>query len=184
MSRSLTKKILRSTTFAAVAALGIGIGGATGVAASPEEEIARLNRVRANLFEELVKTRAETAAARAELEAATRAREAAEAELARLKQEMARRAEPAPSTQAGVEPQKRAVSPASRTIPNRTVRAVVPAATGSVRRAVPASTPRAVVRNAEQRAAAVRAGSAPRQATAPAASAQGLPSVLRLEDQR
>jgi hypothetical protein len=48
----------------------------------------RLNRVRQTLFEELVKTRAEAATARTELEAVSKARDQAEAELGRLKQEM------------------------------------------------------------------------------------------------
>ena len=81
----------RSTPALRVAALAIALvlQIAPASALSPEEEITRLNRVRQNLFEELVKTRAEAAAARAELEAVTRARDEAEAELTRLRQEAA-----------------------------------------------------------------------------------------------
>src|SRR3712207_8905868 len=89
MSRSRTKEVLISISCAVVAAIGLGIASVSGAVASPEDEIARLNRVRANLFEELVKTRAEAASARAELEAAIQARDAAEAELVRLKQQAA-----------------------------------------------------------------------------------------------
>ena len=72
------------TTSIAAAAFGLGIGWLSLADASPEEEIARLDRVRQNLFEELVQTRREVASVRAELEAMTRARDQAEAELARL----------------------------------------------------------------------------------------------------
>jgi hypothetical protein len=68
------------------AAFAFGIGCLSVAAASPEEEIARLDRVRANLFEELIKTRAELAAVRSELQAALTARELAEDELARKAQ--------------------------------------------------------------------------------------------------
>jgi hypothetical protein len=102
MSRSRTTGMLLSTSCAVVAAIGLGIASVTGAVASPEGEIARLNRVRANLFEELVKSRAEAASARAELEAAIQARDAAEAELARLRQQAAnaKPADPLPSTEA------------------------------------------------------------------------------------
>jgi hypothetical protein len=49
-------------TAGAVAALGLGCLSLA--AASPEEEIARLNRIRANLFEELLKTRREVVSVR------------------------------------------------------------------------------------------------------------------------
>jgi len=77
------------TTSIAAAAFGLGIGWLSLADASPEEEIARLDRVRQNLFEELVQTRREVASLRAELEAMTKARDQAEAELARLKQQAA-----------------------------------------------------------------------------------------------
>ncbi|WP_210346538.1 hypothetical protein, partial [Microvirga aerilata] len=77
MSRSQFKRSLYSASLAVLAAVGLNIACATAGLASPEDEIARLNRVRANLFEELVKTRAEMATARSELEAALKARDAA-----------------------------------------------------------------------------------------------------------
>jgi hypothetical protein len=84
MSHQQFRGSLHSASLAVVAALGFGIACTTGVVASPEDEIARLNRVRANLFEELVKTRAEVATARSELEAAVKARDAVEADLLQL----------------------------------------------------------------------------------------------------
>jgi TolA-binding protein len=87
----MARYILRTTSLAAVAAfgLGIGIGWMSLANASPEEEIARLDRVRQKLFEELVQTRREAASARAELEEMRKARDQAEAELTRLRQESA-----------------------------------------------------------------------------------------------
>ena len=61
MARSQPKQILRSAGYAVVMAVGLSIVSVTGAVGSPEDEIARLNRVRGNLFEELVKTRAEAA---------------------------------------------------------------------------------------------------------------------------
>jgi hypothetical protein len=88
MPHSLNNKILRTISFAVVTAAGLSVGSMTASAASPEDEVARLNRVRENLFEELVKTRKEAASIRAELEITIKARDQAEAELARLKQEI------------------------------------------------------------------------------------------------
>ena len=85
MARSQPKQILRSAGYAVVMAVGLSIVSVTGAVGSPEDEIARLNRVRGNLFEELVKTRAEAAIARSELDAARKARDAAEAEVKRLR---------------------------------------------------------------------------------------------------
>jgi hypothetical protein len=165
----------RSTPALRVAALAIALvlQIAPASALSPEEEITRLNRVRQNLFEELVKTRAEAAAARAELEAATRARDEAEAELTRLRQEAAAvKPVDLPSTAAipagpavGESPQKRrprssAGASSGAPVQSRKV-------TGAVRRAA-------------------RPASASRPANAspgrPNAQAQSLPSVLRLQD--
>ena len=81
MARSING-VLQSSAAALTAAGFLFCYGAAW-AASPEEEIDRLNRVRQTLFEELVKTRAEAARAKAELEAASKARDQAEAELAR-----------------------------------------------------------------------------------------------------
>ena len=89
MSHPQFRGSLCSASLAVVAAVALSIACATRVVASPEDEVARLNRVRANLFEELVKTRAEVATARSELEAAVKARDAAEAEVTRLRQEAA-----------------------------------------------------------------------------------------------
>jgi hypothetical protein len=158
---------------AALAAIALVLQIAPASALSPEEEITRLNRVRQNLFEELVKTRAEAAAARAELEAATRARDEAEAELTRLRQEAAAvKPVDLPSTAAipagppvGESPQKRrprssAGASSGAPVQSRKV-------TGAVRRAA-------------------RPASASRPANAspgrPNAQAQSLPSVLRLQD--
>jgi rare lipoprotein A (peptidoglycan hydrolase) len=89
MAYLLDKRALQPFRIVVLTIVGLGVGWATESAASPEDEIARLDRVRANLFEELVKARAEAAAVRAELEAVIRARDAARAELARLKQKAA-----------------------------------------------------------------------------------------------
>jgi plastocyanin len=108
MSYPLDKRALQSFPIAVVTILGMGIGWATESAASPEDEIARLDLVRANLFQELVEARAEAAAVRAELETAIRARDAARAELARFKQETAaaKAAGPAPASQVAHGPQQ------------------------------------------------------------------------------
>jgi hypothetical protein len=149
-------------------AIGLSIVSVTGGVASPEDEVARLNRVRANLFEELVKTRAEAASARAELEAALKARDAAEAELARLKQE--------------AEPKQGATTAASPAIRRQSARRTAPGTTGSIQRAVTASAQQRLVRRSDaSRAGARQANPAPRQ-SAPLARAQELPSVLRLQD--
>src|SRR4051812_24798537 len=109
MSRPQTIRTLRSIGLTVVTAAGLGIAGMSAVAASPEDEIARLDRIRANLFEELVKTRAEAATVRSERDAALKERDAAEAELARLKQESAaaKPVNPAPSVQSNIVPEKR-----------------------------------------------------------------------------
>jgi rare lipoprotein A (peptidoglycan hydrolase) len=108
MSYPLDKRALQSFHIAIVAIVGLGISWATESAASPEDEIARLDQVRANLFQELVKARAEAAAVRAELEAAIKTRDAAEAALARFKQETpaAKAAGPALGSHVTHEPQQ------------------------------------------------------------------------------
>jgi hypothetical protein len=161
---------------AALAAVALVLQIAPASALSPEEEITRLNRVRQNLFEELVKTRAEAAAARAELEAVTRARDAAEAELTRLREEAAAvKPVDLPSTAAipagppaGESPQKhRPRSSASGSGASSGAPVQSRKVTGAVRRAA-------------------RPASAGRPANAspgrPNAQAQSLPSVLRLQD--
>jgi hypothetical protein len=85
----MSRYVSRTTSLAAAAAFGLGIGWMSLADASPEEEIARLDRVRQKLFEELVQTRREAASARAELEEMRKARDQAEAELARSRQEAA-----------------------------------------------------------------------------------------------
>jgi hypothetical protein len=182
MSRSQTKGVLRSTSFAVVAAIGLSIASVIGAVASPEDEIARLNRVRANLFEELVKARAEAASARTELEAAITGREAAEAELARLKQEAAS-AKPVPNVQTKVEPEKRTTNAASLVTRRQSVRPAAPGITGSVQRTVAASAQQHAIRTSPAQRAVVRQTvQPPRQSAAPGARAQALPSVLRLQD--
>ena len=188
MIRLLDKKAWRTIGFVAVTTIGLSGSWTTVSAQSPESEIARLNRVRANLFEELVKTRAEAAAARAELDAAIKVREHAEAELARLKQEAAsaKPTSPPPVRQTSVgpqqqvptdtstKPQSRPAGKTSRSSGQRSVSfgptttASVPgtAAAGSQPRAVRASTPRRP---------------APSRPAASTARPQELPSVLRLQ---
>jgi hypothetical protein len=104
------------TTSIAAAAFGLGIGWLSLADASPEEEIARLDRVRQNLFEELVQTRREVASVRAELEAMTRARDQAETELARLKQQAA---SPKPEAQVRAAAPKRETMRPENTHPMR-----------------------------------------------------------------
>jgi hypothetical protein len=185
MSRSQTKQILRSTSCAVVVAVGLSIASVTSAVASPEDEIARLNRVRANLFEELVKTRAEAASARAELEAANKAREAAEAELARLKQEAAsvKPATPVTNAETKSEPKPRATTAASPTIRRQSVGLAASGTTGSVQRTVAASTQQRIVRSRPApRVVTRRIDQAARQSAVPIGRAQELPSVLRLQD--
>jgi hypothetical protein len=176
MARSQPKQILRSAGYAVVMAVGLSIVSVTGAVGSPEDEIARLNRVRGNLFEELVKTRAEAAIARSELDAARKARDAAEAEVIRLKQEAAsaKPANPVPSAATSAQPQQNATTTASPAAPRESVRPVAPAATGSAQRTAKSA--------AQQRI--VRTNQASRQSAAPVARVRELPSVLRLLDPR
>ena len=186
MSRSQFKGSLQSGRFAVVAAVGLSIACATGVVASPEDEIARLNRVRANLFEELVKTRAEVATARAELEAAIKARDAAEAEVTRLKQEAAsaQPANPVPSADTKAQPQRRATTTATPGARRQSVRPAAPAVTGSVERPVTAGGQRRVARSSPAPRVTPRQSETASPQAAPVARAQELPSVLRLQDPR
>jgi len=186
MSRPQTRGILRSTTFALLAAVGLNIAGTSVVTGAPEDEIARLNRVRTNLFEELVKTRAEAATARSERDEAFKARDAAEAELARLKQEAAsaKPARPVPSAETKALSQQRAVSEATPAARRQNGRSAAPAATGSVLRTTTARAQQQVVRaNPTPRAAIRPSEPTPHQGT-PVARTQELPSVLRLQDPR
>lgn len=175
MARSQPKQILRSAGYAVVMAVGLSIVSVTGAVGSPEDEIARLNRVRGNLFEELVKTRAEAAIARSELDAARKARDAAEAEVKRLKEAAsAKPANPVPSAATSAQPQQNATTTASPAAPRESVRPVAPAATGSAQRTAKSA--------AQQRI--VRTNQASRQSAAPVARVRELPSVLRLLDPR
>ena len=186
MSRPQTIRTLRSTSFALVTAIGLGSAGISAAAASPEDEIARLNRVRTNLFEELVKTRAEAATARAERDEALKARDAAEAELTRLKQEAAKAtpASPAPSAETKAQPQQPAAAAASPAARRQSVRTAAPAATGSVLRTKTARERQQVVpANPGPRSTIGQSQPAPRQG-ASVSRAQELPSVLRLQDPR
>lgn len=125
MLRSLDRGTLRVAGAAILAIVGLCVGWATTSAASPEDEIARLNRVRQNLFEELVQARREAASARAELEAAVKARQETEAELTRLNQRAASRqpaAQPA-NPRAGVARQPGATGSIAATPQIRAVRA-------------------------------------------------------------
>ncbi len=186
MLRPQIIKILCSISVAFVTAAGLGLAGIIPAAASPEDEIARLNRVRANLFEELVKTRAEAASTRAELDAALKARDAAEAEVMRLKQEAAsaKPANPLPSAETKAQPHQRATAAASPAARRPSVRSAAPAATGSVVRTATAGAQQRVVRASPTSRSTVREPEpAPRQAT-PSTRSQELPSVLRLQDPR
>jgi hypothetical protein len=186
MSHPQLKGSLCSASLAVVAAVGLSIACASGVVASPDDEITRLNRVRANLFEELVKTRAEVATARSELEAAIKARDAAEAEVTRLRQEAAsaKSANPAPGVQANMAPQKRTTATASPALYQDGVRSAPPAATGSVLRTATAGAQRRVARANPAPRATVRQSEPASLQAAPVARAQELPSVLRLQDPR
>jgi hypothetical protein len=176
--------------------VGLGVGSATAIAASPEDEIARLNRVRANLFEELIKTRAEAAAARAELDAAVKARDQAEAELARLKQEAASGQPPRPASasQTTAEPQKRAQDASStkpqgrsmaktgRPTDRQNVAGSQPVTTASVPRvATAASRADSIRASVPGRIASRKVKPTPPKPVNSAARAQELPSVLRLQ---
>jgi hypothetical protein len=184
MSRPHTIRLLRFISFALVASVGLGIAGTSPASAAPEDEIARLNRIRANLFEELVKTRAGAAIARTERDEALKARDAAEAELTRLKQEAAsaKPANPVPSAETKAPPQQRAATTALPTIRRQNMRPAAPAATGSVVRTA-TSNQRVVRANPNQRQTIRQSEPVPREAM-PVARAQELPSVLRLQDPR
>ncbi|MFD0465606.1 hypothetical protein ACFQY9_30910 [Microvirga aerilata] len=182
MSRSQFKRSLYSASLAVLAAVGLNIACATAGLASPEDEIARLNRVRANLFEELVKTRAEMATARSELEAALKARDAAEAEVARLRQVTAS-TNPVPGAETKAQLQQRATT-AAPVARRQSVRPAAPAATGSVARPATAGAQRRVARTSPAPRVTARQSEAASRQAAPVAQAQDLPSVLRLQDPR
>ena len=186
MSHPQFRGSLRSASLAVVAAVALSIACATRVVASPEDEIARLNRVRANLFEELVKTRAEVATTRSELEAAIKARDAAEAEVTRLRQEAAsaKTANPAPGVQANVAPQKHTTNTASPALRRQGVRSAPPAATGSVLRTATAGAERRAARANPAPRVIVRQSEPASPQAASVARTQELPSVLRLQDPR
>jgi len=103
MTRDRREGVSSMAQVFAQAVLGLALGWSSIALASPEEdEINRLNRVRANLFEELVRTRGEVASVREQLEAALRAREQAEAELVRVQHKLA--GPSMPGEKAGVRP--------------------------------------------------------------------------------
>jgi dsDNA-specific endonuclease/ATPase MutS2 len=182
MLRPQTIRILRSTTFALVTTVGLGTAGISAAAASPEDEIARLNRVRTNLFEELVKTRAEAATARAERDEALKVRDAAEAELTRLKQEAAnaKPASPVLRAEAKARPQQRAAAAASPAARRQSARPA--AAAGSVLKTSTARAQQQIVRASPSPHPAIRQSEPVPRHGAPAARSQELPSVLRLQD--
>jgi hypothetical protein len=186
MSRPHAIRSLRFISFALVAAVGLGIAGTYPVTAAPEDEIARLNRIRANLFEELVKTRAEAATARSERDEALKARDAAEAELTRLKQEAAsaKPANPVPSVETKAPPQQGATTTASPTARGQRMRPAAPAASGSVVRTATSGAQQRVVRAGPTQRPTLRQSEAARRQATPVARAQELPSVLRLQDPR
>jgi hypothetical protein len=196
MPFSLSKSTLPSLSIAILICAKLGFGATTAIAASPEDEIARLNRVRANLFEELIKTRSEAATARAERDEAIKARDAAEAELARLKQEAAsvQPPSPPPASQTKVEPQQQAPDadstkpqghPTPKTIrpaDQRNMPAPRSAATTSTSRVVTAtSQPGAVRDGTDDRVTGRHVKPTPRKPTMSATRPQELPSVLRLQ---
>ena len=118
-----------------------------------------------------MKTRAEAASARAELEAAIKARDAAEAELARLRQQAAsaKSANPLPSTGG----KSRAATSAFQRPPHpqfagQSARPVAPGETGSIQRTATAGAQQRVARTGPTRRAvapADGAGSTPRAAS-------------------
>jgi hypothetical protein len=79
------RRPLQTTTIAIVACVVSVTALTLSLAAAPEDEIARLNRVRQTLFQDLVKARSDVAAARAEAEVANKALQQAEAELEHLR---------------------------------------------------------------------------------------------------
>jgi hypothetical protein len=186
MSHPQFRGSLHSASLSVVVAVGLGFACTTPVLASPEDEIARLNRVRANLFEELVKTRAEAATARSELEAAVKARDAAEAEVTRLRQEAAsaRSANPAPGVQATVAPQKRIMNTASPALRRQGVRSALPTASGSVPRTAAAGAQRRTAQSKPAPRMMVRQFEPAEPQAASVARTPELPSVLRLQDPR
>jgi len=151
-------------------------------AASPEDEIARINRVRADLFEELVKTRADTASARAQLDAAIKARDAAEAELARLKAAASANAANAGlSAETKAEPQQSAPNATPSDVRRQSVRPAAPRATRSVQRTAGTSTQQRGARTNHSRGTVAHQTNQRARQTAPVARVQELPSVLRLQ---
>jgi hypothetical protein len=186
MSHPQLRGSLHSASLAVVTAVGLSIACVSGVVASPEDEIARLNRIRANLFEELVKTRAEAATARSELEAAVKARDAAEAEVTRLRQEAAsaKSANPAPSAQANLAPQKRTTNTASPALRRKGVGSAPPTATGAVLSKTTAGAQRRVAQTNPAPRVIVRQSEPAPPLAASIARTQELPSVLRLQDPR
>ena len=170
------QRSMQAIRVAALAAIALVLQIAPASALSPEDEIARLNRVRQNLFEELVKTRAEAAAARAELETTTRARDQAEAELTRLRQEAAS-AKPVDLPSTAAIP---ASPPAGKSPQERRQRSSASSSVTSNGALVQSRKVMSSVRRAARPASANRPANA--SPNRPNAQAQGLPSVLRLQD--
>jgi hypothetical protein len=150
MPRPSEQSALRTITVAGVTAISLSFGWITASAASPDDEIARLNQVRERLFEELVKTRKDAASVGAELETAINARDRAEAELTRLKLETtaAKPADQPSAIQANIQPQKQAPAVTSAPLSRRTAAsATQPDVKKKVRppeQGVTASTPKAI----------------------------------------
>ena len=184
MTYRLERRLIRRVAFGAAAAVALGLLSATASAGSPEDEIDRLNRVRQSLFEDLVKTRAEAAAARSELESMTKARDQAEAELARLRQELA---SIKPATQPRQPDEGAAVTqnrPAGASTDASRKPAPVPATTASLpSKAVPKPPPR-VAAPVPQRPVARPAAAIGTRAAASNAVTQQVPNAMRLQDLR
>lgn len=175
MARRSARAAVRSASVAALFLAWTAAWAGSPEKMSPEEEINRLNRVRQTLFEELVKTRAEAATARTELEAVSKARDQAEAELGRLKQEMTSRiSTPLPPN---------ANAPAASRPTNASLDNPRP------KKATPRMAAKLPAKNASSSrhrsiAAPVRASTTGSVASSSSASAERLPSAFRLQDPR
>jgi hypothetical protein len=186
MAKQSNRVFLRTMGLAALSSAILSTGWTAASAASPEDEIARLNRVRQSLFEDLVKARADAAATRAELEAMSKARDQAEAELARMKLEAASAKSPdpqnVPATASVVQSRKVQVDPRApgRSSSRPAAAPSVPRSASSLKASEPRrrKTPMAPsARVIKPVTASVVSRPAPRSP-----EGSGLPSVLRLQD--
>jgi hypothetical protein len=175
MARRSARAAVRSASVAALFLAWTAAWAGSPEKMSPEEEINRLNRVRQTLFEELVKTRAEAATARTELEAVSKARDQAEAELGRLKQEMTSRI----STPL----------PPNANAPAASRPASAPQVNPRPKKALPGMAAKLPAKNASSLshrsiAAPVRPSTTGSVASSSSVPAERLPSALRLQDLR